>query len=212
MTSSCDSTEQVAPPWRVGQVPFDALGVVGTFLASERVQTESGRRWGLYATWKLYIDPLATLTHALVDACVNDVIRRAGNGALTSDDAVEHLLCCISMAYAPWIEPFDVMGHLTSPWLEHDSALAEVWLRFWVRSIVAAQKIDAVVTQSPSQFLNRLWQLYTDKFTHRSLQESVASLVHTHLNSAPWHDFTPSLDDLNNFIKVNYALCLRNIG
>ena len=142
MTSHGDTEHPHPLPWRQGRVAFDALGTIGTFLARERVQTESGRKWGLYASWKTYMPPLTTLLHALVGACIDDVIKRTGSGSMTSEDAVEHLLCCISMAYAPWVEPFDVMGHVTSPWLEQDSEFSEMILCFWVRSIVAAQKVD----------------------------------------------------------------------
>ena len=50
--------------------------------------------------------------------------------------------------------------------------------------------------------MNLLWQLYVERFSLRGVPEHVTSLVHTHLNQAPWHTFRPSLADLQRFNKV----------
>ena len=73
----------------------------------------------------------------------------------------------------------------------------------------AATAFTSQLDADGAGLMNLLWQLYVERFSLRGVPEHVTSLVHTHLNQAPWHTFRPSLADLQRFNKVRsrHVMC-----
>lgn len=168
--------------------------------------------YGLYPKTRVYNDVfilfIGMMGHALVISAVNT------HQGLLGDKLCEIVWPYLREMFAPWVLPY-WMNNLKEnmanwiqqladdrsvllPWIPADGPLAlkavhmfYECLQFLIQTLPACSNI-----------LSFIWHWYVTNYAHTSVKDHVLNVIHSSFIALPWHNFWPSINDLELMLKV----------
>ncbi|KAK5643248.1 hypothetical protein RI129_007093 [Pyrocoelia pectoralis] len=188
---------------------LETARLLSTHFFKERLQYGL---YGLYPKYRNYMDTFVLLMgmtgHAFVISSLNT------HHGLLGDKLCEIIWPYLREMYAPWILPYwmhnikDTMAswmqQLTDdravllPWIPADGPFAQKMIcsmfecvMFIIHTLPACNII-----------LSYVWHWYVTNFAHQAVKEYILNAVHASFLALPWHNFWPSVGDLELMLKV----------
>uniref|UniRef100_A0A1Y1N595 Ectopic P granules protein 5 homolog n=2 Tax=Photinus pyralis TaxID=7054 RepID=A0A1Y1N595_PHOPY len=188
---------------------LETARLLSTHFFKERLQYGL---YGLYPKYRNYMEVLILLMgmtgHAFVISALNT------HHGLLGDKLCEIIWPCLREMYAPWILPYWMnnikdemvawMQQLTDdrtvllPWIPADGPFAQKaicsmfeCIMFVIHTLPACNVI-----------LSYVWHWYVTNFAHQAVKDYILNAVHASFLALPWHNFWPSVGDLELMLKV----------
>ncbi|KAL3265469.1 hypothetical protein HHI36_009673, partial [Cryptolaemus montrouzieri] len=195
--------------------------------------------YGLYPKCRHYMDVYALLLgmigHGLIISSLNT------HQGLVSDKMCEKVWPYIRDMFAPLIAPYSMQNvkENMASWIQQLTDDRSVLLPWITADVQCAQKILNSFQECilfllhvlPGKFyfdvdvlalttiisacgiiLNYIWQWYVTTYAHGSVKEHILNPIHQTLLVLPWHNFWPSLNDLEVMLRVSILKKLRCVS
>ncbi|XP_045024661.1 ectopic P granules protein 5 homolog isoform X2 [Daphnia magna] len=197
------------------QTLLDANKMMETvILMSQHFSTERQLHglYGLYPKYRPYIHVIAcfllTIGHGL---CFTTLQNDNGTA---SDLLVGQLWAAIRDLYSPWILPYTQqqvnsncaawIQHALSdckvllPWIAADSGLASLM----ASSLTHCTTFIHETLPAQQSILSHILAFYLQGFCHTAIKLHILKVIHQALDTLPWQSFVPSLNDLEQLVRV----------
>ncbi|XP_060530773.1 ectopic P granules protein 5 homolog [Cylas formicarius] len=188
---------------------LDTVELLSRHFTKERLQYGL---YGLYPKCRNYMDVYVLLVgmsgHALIVSMLN-----THQGTL-GDKLCEKIWPYIRDVFAPWLVPYSMHNlkdnmaawiqqladdrTVLLPWIPSDSGQARKMLDAFFECVTFV--LHTLPTST--SILSYLWQWYVASFAHVSVKDHVLLPVHQLFATFPWHNFWPSVTDLECMLKV----------
>lgn len=172
---------------------FSLSGMVGLdtalHVASElthwftRVRLRSGQLYGLYPSWKNYMDSLAVLNLAF-----GSVIVKENSEIVVSFTKITDL-------FSPWINLMSVDGSDLPPWIQPDTAFAS-------QMIASLLALFSLLVKKCSEVVVQIWSWYYTSFLVTRADPYMVAAVSSGLSQIDWQKFVPDFVVIEQFLLV----------
>ncbi|XP_028134145.1 ectopic P granules protein 5 homolog isoform X1 [Diabrotica virgifera virgifera] len=168
--------------------------------------------YGLYPKCRSYMDVymllLGTIGHGIIVSMLNT------HQGLLGDKLCEKIWPYIRDMFAPWLVPYSMQNlkDNMASWIQQLADDRSVLLPWIPADTQFAQKIlcsfkeciSFVIHTLPasSSILSYIWQWYVTCYAHKSVKEHILMAVHQTFLTFPWHNFWPSIIDVECMLKV----------
>ncbi|KAF5275551.1 hypothetical protein FQR65_LT04154 [Abscondita terminalis] len=188
---------------------LETTRLLATHFFKERLQYGL---YGLYPKYRNYVDIFVLLMgmtgHALIISALN-----IHQGVL-GDKLCEIIWPYLRDLYAPWILPYwmNNIKETMASWMQQltdDRAVLLPWIPAdgpFAHKLVFSmfECIQFIIHTLPgcNTVLSYVWQWYVTNFAHPTVKDYVLNVVHGSFLALPWHNFWPSVADVELMLKV----------
>ncbi|XP_056634672.1 ectopic P granules protein 5 homolog [Diorhabda sublineata] len=168
--------------------------------------------YGLYPKCRSYMDVymlfMGIIGHGIIVSMINV------HQGLLGDRLCEKIWPFIRDMFTPWLVPYSMQNlkdnmaswiqqladdrSVLLPWIPADTQFAQKILNSF------RECISFVIHTLPasSSILSYIWQWYVTCYAHKSVKEHILISVHNTFLTFPWHNFWPSVVDVEFMLKV----------
>ncbi|CAG9856312.1 unnamed protein product [Phyllotreta striolata] len=188
---------------------LDTAELLARHFTQERLQYGI---YGLYPKCRVYMDVytllLGTVGHGIIVSMLNT------HQGLLGDKLCEKIWPYLRDMFAPWLVPYSMQNlkENMASWIQQLADDRSVLLPWIPADTGFAQKIlcsfrecvSFVIHTLPasSSILSYIWQWYVTCYAHKSVKDHVLTSVHKTFLTFPWHNFWPSVVDVEYMLKV----------
>ncbi|KAG5874036.1 hypothetical protein JTB14_007998 [Gonioctena quinquepunctata] len=168
--------------------------------------------YGLYPKCRNYMDMfvilLGIIGHGIIVSMLNT------HQGLLGDKLCEKIWPYLRDMFAPWLVPYSMQNlkENMASWIQQLADDRSILLPWISPDVGFAQKvlnafrecISFVIHTLPasSSILSYLWQWYVTSYAHNSVKDHILIPVHQTFVLFPWHNFWPSMNDLELMLRV----------
>ncbi|CAG0913294.1 unnamed protein product [Notodromas monacha] len=173
----------------------------------EEDRTGGMSTYGLYASYRKYVKPLACLFGLLANAFIISSLH-ADAGSLSGPllksmwqeiiGLFRYWICPATLPYLPQ-DTASAPDVPSLPWVPADAQLADHMLAAFVSAVAL---LHETVPASHSA-LSILWEWYVQTFANTYTKPHVFSVVHSRLSTLPWRSFWPGCRDVELMTKLS---------